>query len=97
MAAQNIKLNGRDVEVHVVTFGDIMDANNLREEKGNQHSVWHVLVCAAHYVDTGEKVFNTIEDVMRLPATEANAIMKLSSAAAALNLPAVETDKANPT
>lgn len=87
------KLGERDVELRVVTFGDIMAANELRETRGNTASVWHVLSCSAHYTDDGSKVFQDMDAIMARPATDAGVIMRMSSAVAALNMPNVAEGK----
>ena len=82
---------GRDVAINVVSFGDLVAAQEAADASGKSTSaMWVVLVAAATYADDNTPVFASAADLLAAPATEAVAIMAMSAEASRLNLPQPE-------
>lgn len=86
---------GRAVEVRVVSFGTLMEANDVAGKSGRvQDASWYTLAKSAYWQDTGEPVFTGIQGVLGTPATHAGELMRMSRHCMELNKPDLGEDDA---
>lgn len=100
MTQQTHMLDGRAVELRVVPFSVLLAARKFVDDKGEpdgEKATILMLVHSAHWADSGERVFRSVDDVMNWPASSAMQLFTLITEAAAVNRPkATATNGAQP-
>jgi hypothetical protein len=79
-------LNGRMVELRLVGIGTGLAAMAVHGED-RRRAVNMILVDSAHWKDTGERVFDSVEAIDRWPMPDLLRVMRLGNEAWELNQP----------
>jgi hypothetical protein len=79
-----MKFDGREVEIKEFTIRELKPMR-AAFEADQENGMWYVLLCSAHYQDTGEKVFADIDAILDLPARKSLLISSMANKAMEIN------------
>jgi len=79
-----VKHNGREVELKEFTIRELKPMR-AAFEADQENGMWYVLIQSAHYQDTGEKVFCSVDDVLDQPARNSLRLSAMASKAMEIN------------